>query len=129
MIATHEQVMKTLADVVAENPEKVYAAPEHMKSVDRDYPLHNLSCFYVHTDEGGTNPKPGCLVGAVLHRLGVSLEYLSKNEGRGAAVMTGELGLPDETRSVLDHVQGRQDDGATWEQALRSATTDDGAVL
>jgi hypothetical protein len=129
MTFTDEQIQATLAEVVAESPEKVYLAPDHMAISDyEDSPLAGLSCFYVHTDEAGNNPECGCLVGAVLYRLGVPLETLAENEGKGAWEVGGNLGLPSASRRLLANVQDAQDNGIPWAEALRTAEQD-GAAL
>jgi hypothetical protein len=88
------------------------------------------SCFYVHkTPEG---EAPGCIVGQLLHRLGVPLEVLKKREGRSAwAVFYGDV-LFDEGQAdspvrlegdylarKIQLVQSAQDRGETWGEAVR----------
>jgi hypothetical protein len=117
-------VLETLRTVVAERPDYVYAAP-----ADQDDT--RASCFYVHG--AGEDAQPGCLVGHVLYRHGVSLDDLAAHEGAGAHDVTTALvdlmGEPDavrETLGALLEAQGQQDDGATWGEALAEATRADG---
>lgn len=119
-----DKVLETLREVVTERPDYTYQPPEHMVSEDAP-----LACFYVHTDADGNNPTPGCLVGAVLNRVGVSLESLAKREGTGAwsAVpallnLTGHPDAVGEAIDVLTAVQEHQDNGADWSRALELAT-------
>jgi hypothetical protein len=110
------QIMDTLREVVAEQPDYVYAAPQHMARPNVE------SCFYVHADADSTNIRPGCLVGAVLYRLGVPLERLAAHEGTGASCVTSVLvNTDDRAVAVLDLAQGAQDKGSTWSEALAHA--------
>lgn len=112
-----EQVMNALRDVVAENPDKVYKAPESMRG-------YWGTCFYVHHNEDGSK-EPGCIVGTVLHRLGVSLDALQGQEGLQAMSAThglGVKGLTDEARYTLRRVQRRQDRGDSWGAAYTAVT-------
>ncbi|MFF5371361.1 hypothetical protein [Streptomyces sp. NPDC013187] len=116
---TDEQVLSTLRDVSDESPEKVYEAPAHLQD-------EWGSCYYVHTDEDG-NQSAGCIVGAVLHRLGVPLLDLRKVEtyGADAAFPLLEIkGVSSQVKSFLRHVQGKQDRGQTWGKAVRDGLED-----
>jgi hypothetical protein len=109
------QIMDTLREVVAERPEHVYESPEHMRNGYE-------TCFYVHVDSEGNDPQPGCLVGVVLHRLGVPLEQLAKREGSGACVVVSALvETTSDVANALDVAQSAQDCEKTWAQALASA--------
>lgn len=111
---TDEKVMKTLKEVVAANPDRIYEAPEHQLADDPS------SCFYVHTDDLTGDPvAPGCLVGQVLNRLGLSLDRLAELEGHDAYQAVAALGLPlsDRTVDALGQVQNVQDSGQTWGEA------------
>ncbi|KPC89903.1 hypothetical protein ADL27_38470 [Streptomyces sp. NRRL F-6602] len=111
---TADEVMSTLRAVVAERPDYVYARPEADNRA--------AACLYVHHDDG--TAKPGCLVGTVLHRLGVPLVELEKVEGEGAvsAVSTvATLEWHDAPSSALQAAQEVQDDGGTWAEALAAA--------
>ncbi|MEU4920291.1 hypothetical protein AB0G29_13150 [Streptomyces parvus] len=114
MSITDEKVMKTLKEVVAGNPDRIYEAPEHQLA---DEPS---ACFYVHTDDLTNDPvSPGCLVGQVLNRLGLSLDRLAELEGHDAHQAVAALGLPltDRTVNALGQVQHGQDSGQTWGEA------------
>lgn len=114
---TDEMVMKTLQEVVSEKPEYVYSSPEHQKG-------EIGTCFYVHTDEDGAPVSPGCVVGVVLHRVGVPLEVLKKEEGwpARAAIRHIGLGLSFETKTTLTCIQNYQDSKETWGEAYAMAT-------
>ncbi|MFE2075215.1 hypothetical protein [Streptomyces misionensis] len=111
--------MSTLRDVVSENPEKVYKAPPAMPGAE------DGSCFYVHVDEDGQE-EPGCIVGTVLHRLGVPLAELKEKEGLGSTAAVRGLALRPSlsltTVGVLRDIQMRQDRGASWGEAYTGAT-------
>ncbi|MFB7027161.1 MULTISPECIES: hypothetical protein [unclassified Streptomyces] len=115
---TDEQILSTLVQVAAENPEKVYQAPESM--LDR----YN-SCFYVHEAEDGTQ-EPGCIVGQVLHRLGVPLVALKEAETLGAssAVQLTTQGVSRDVALFLRFVQRKQDRGSTWSEAVAEGLED-----
>lgn len=74
-------------------------------------------CQYVHTD------KPGCIVGNVLHRLGVPLDILSRYETRPAKNVVESLyeqGILEFERKALDmlrYAQSYQDNGNSWGDA------------
>jgi len=76
-----------------------------------------IQCQYVHTD------KPGCIVGNVLHRLGVPLYVLSDYETRPARSVVESLsgrGILEFERKALDmlrYAQSYQDNGNSWGDA------------
>ncbi|WBP87026.1 hypothetical protein [Kitasatospora cathayae] len=109
------QIMTTLREVVAERPYFIYSPPEHH---DDD----TARCYYVHVDENGDNETPGCLVGAVLNRLGVPLDVLAKYEGSGAgSVSRAVANVSDTAALALAVAQDAQDNGAAWSRALEAA--------
>jgi hypothetical protein len=106
---TDEKIMATLREVVAERPEFIYQKPP---ASEGRVPV----CRYVHGD------VPGCLIGHVLHRLGVSLETLSVQEGQPAQHLTETLGIGgDAVRWAMGAAQSVQDSGSTWSEALAGA--------
>jgi hypothetical protein len=117
------KVMDTLRTVVAERPDYVYEAPAEQVETGEGL----LSCFYVHG--AGAEAEPGCLVGHVLYRHGVSLVDLAAKEGAGAynvttelVELTGEPGTVSDVIGVLMRVQDAQDNGQPWARALEHAT-------
>lgn len=110
---TDEAILNMLKAVVEEKPDYVYSAPEYQEEPD-------ASCFYVHTDENQEPVSAGCLVGAVLHRLGVPLSMLALHETKHASRVTRSLGigLDRKTENTLNDVQDHQDSGATWGEAF-----------
>lgn len=72
-----------------------------------------VRCQYVHDTE------PGCLVGHILHRHGVSLETLARHEGQSAAMFVGTLAT-GEAAAMLSHAQSFQDAGLTWSETYRN---------
>lgn len=109
----NETVLATLREVVAESPDYVYSNP--VPSDERPDP--DMSCMYVHGD------VPGCLIGHVLHRLGVPLGELAKREGGAAYIVADDFlrGVSGGVLSRLDFAQGAQDSGKTWRDALIAA--------
>ncbi|MEN8656248.1 hypothetical protein ABCR94_38185 [Streptomyces sp. 21So2-11] len=110
---TQETLLSALQEVVKENPQRVYKAPRHMD-------VHGSNaCFYVHLDEEGAQVGAGCIVGTVLHRLGVSLEALRRVEGLGVQGALSGLGLSGDQLMWprLRRIQISQDKGSTWGEA------------
>jgi hypothetical protein len=118
IVLTDTQVLSALRQIAEENPEKVYEAPADMRD---DWG----SCYYVHRDDQG-NESPGCIVGQVLHRLGVPLADLKKAEtlGATAAVQRTTEGVSDNVANLLRYVQVKQDRGQTWSKAVADALED-----
>lgn len=105
-----ERVIEVLREVVAERPDYVYAAPPEMTT-------GAASCFYVHGE--GEAATPGCVVGAVLNRLGVPLSELAGHEGSPAQRVAEKLLETDsDVASMLRQVQEEQDQGTSWGDAL-----------
>jgi hypothetical protein len=113
---TLDQVRDTAREVVATNPDYVY----------RD--THE-QCVYAEQDQG-LNLVPSCLVGHVLHRLGIPLEEMAHNMA-DSVMLIGDLeadGLVEESRDTavvsayLLIAQEQQDKaGVRWADALRHA--------
>ncbi len=84
------------------------------------------ACFYVHEGE------PDCIVGRVLHRLGVPLDVLRANDLAGnLSVSAGAFSLEGspvqpgrEALTILATAQRLQDQGNTWGECLRVAQAD-----
>ena len=116
-----EAALSTLRDVVAERADYTYSSPEYMKGGAK-----GASCFYVHKDVDGEIVCPGCVIGVVLHRLGMPLEELVKHEGKTASQLINVAvpGISSRTRKTLDVMQEHQDDGETWGESYVKATGD-----
>jgi hypothetical protein len=117
---TEENVTETFRQILAEfGDQAVYVRPPDAES--------NAACLYVH--DGATGPRPGCIVGHLLHRLGVSYEALRAREGYTAnAILFGNdpdnplkllLRLPLSLADRIRAVQIAQDHGKTWGEAVR----------
>ncbi len=115
---TLARVKELLAEAVAEKgADYVYTTPEgEPAGPDMETP-----CRYVHGD------KPGCVVGHVLHKAGVSLALLEGQEGTDAygamrnLWRDGEIEFEPPVRQLLNHVQLDQDRGTPWGEAVRRA--------
>ncbi|GAA2294375.1 hypothetical protein GCM10010149_47940 [Nonomuraea roseoviolacea subsp. roseoviolacea] len=112
---TDAQLIDAIKTVAAENPDRVYTSPEHMSTTG--------TCFYVHRDEATDELSPGCLVGAALHRLGVPLETLQRNEDTNAFNLLSKLFpmLTTQTCSFANSAQMDQDGGRSWGEAVAYA--------
>lgn len=115
---TDVEIRDALRAVVAEKPDYIYRAPQHMN------PANEGTCYYVHTeDDDEEDLTPGCLVGCVLDRLGIPLESLREHEGDSADSVVSSY-LPQaskRTLNVLYEAQNFQDRRQTWAVALREA--------
>jgi hypothetical protein len=125
---TLETIIRTAKDVVAESPDYTYEYPAHLPRAES---INSMSyCMYVHGD------KPGCIVGHIMNRLGVSLDTLDVEEHNGArAVFKRHFKIADgvefqEAASFLEVLQNQQDgassagaERATWADALAHALT------
>ena len=69
---------------------------------------HSL-CRYV-TPDG----KPGCIVGHVLHKAGVTLDALSEQEGNGAYSVASGVEIEVTGVETLSKFQRLQDGGVPW---------------
>jgi hypothetical protein len=105
---TLEKAIELVEQAIADRGEDyVYERPEDVEE-----------CQYVHGDE------PGCIVGYILHAAGVDLGTLHDNEGIWASFVTNNLAMQNVLAAdygvacFLDSIQGEQDRGKTWGQAL-----------
>jgi hypothetical protein len=100
---------EAITAVARENPEKVYERK----------PL--TSCLYVHVSED--QALPGCLIGAALHRMGISLEDLHSfdvgSRPSGASDVMERLSIGTEVeRLAAERAQRHQDAGSSWGKCL-----------
>ena len=134
MIVTRDRVVEVLREAVADRGEDYrYQHPEAADS-------SNDACLYVWNLPDGR--QPGCIVGYVLHRLGVTLKQLSQFDstlfgGTGfetavarfavrALARDGAITFPtdeehDRVASLLMAVQEYQDAGYTWGESVTHA--------
>lgn len=109
---SEEAIYAATRAVVAESPDRIYVPPAN-RDVDKGM------CLYSHGD------VPGCLVGTVLHRLGVPLADFQGHEGQPAYAALRELvqvsGHRQRVGRFLDEIQEKQDVGLTWSEALAHA--------
>lgn len=130
---TAQQVIETMREVVAEKGEDYVYPKEEGIWVDRDDNTVRgdevnvetdpfLSCAYLTVDD-----QPSCIVGHVLHRLGVDHKILGDAETVSATVfgtgghhaLTGKHRLDEGAARILSAAQQVQDNGAAWGLALR----------
>lgn len=105
---TDEQVMTTLRDVVNERPDYVYEEVPCDEETVTD-------CLYVY------NNAPSCLVGHVMHRLGIPLDVLSEHEGESPNQFRPALSISYRAADALTKAQDVQDEGDAWADALEAA--------
>lgn len=82
-------------------------------------------CLYVHTDETN-NRTPGCIIGATLVELGISLDALSDREGHPGYYLIkgwndsvyGLIRTSEKVRNGSSAAQEAQDAAKTWGDAL-----------
>jgi hypothetical protein len=116
------QVIEAVREVVGERPEYIYT-----NQLGEVAGQGFTRCYYVHTDKAGKR-SAGCLVGAVLARLGVPLEAMQEAGNTTAAfevvpqvIDLGNKADNDFTVNYLAYLQREQDNGASWGYALASA--------
>lgn len=122
---TVEQVKSAVKAALTEKGEDfLYVNPFGQPMRDEAGYHTGASCFYVHGDVVQT---PGCFVGNVLHRLGVSLEYLTGCEHMRAGAVIASLEVDNvlkmsfASRQMLVTIQSAQDSGKTWGEAVKAA--------
>lgn len=112
---TYERTKELLKEAVAERGADY---------VDPDASRPTL-CRNVHTAEDGKTLVPGCIVGWVLHKAGVSLELLEENNMAAASSVlcelkeAGVLGYEVTALHLLNRIQGLQDGGVSWGEAVQ----------
>lgn len=120
IVLTHESVVKGLNALVDEY------------GYDHVYQGHGtfIQCTYVH------DGQPDCIVGKLLHSMGVSLARLERadfNNGRSVAISASELVRELASEDVitaewgvdrfLSEVQSHQDSGMKWGDAVMYAVS------
>lgn len=106
-VLLHEAVQERGSDYVYRNPDG------------------SSDCLYVHGNPDGP-AAPGCIVGWVLHKAGISLEVLEQHEHKPARTVVECLpydnGIPlrseDGVTTLLRTVQQWQDRGEPWGSAV-----------
>ena len=108
---TLARAQELLAEAVAEKGEGfIYTNRNGVPAGD------GVTCHYVHGDQ------PGCIVGHVLHKAGVSLDALKEYEGQGAEHPVTDLtNAPEDACRLLSYAQEYQDRGIPWGAAVRRA--------
>ncbi|MFF3363612.1 hypothetical protein [Streptomyces misionensis] len=110
---TLARAKELLAEAVAEKgADYVYTGPDG----EQGNPDRAAECYYVH------GQQPGCIVGNVLHRAGVSLADLAQYEGQAAEDPVEQLTKANVAAvRLLISVQELQDRGTPWGEAVRQA--------
>jgi hypothetical protein len=96
-------VVALLGEIAAERPDYVYRPGK--------------DGGYLYVDGVGDDARPGCIVGHVFHRFGISLDYLSSCEGYFPDHITDglyEITLTHAAGDVLITAMARQDHGRAW---------------
>lgn len=117
---------RILKELVKQNGEDfIYSNPE---------PDPVSDCLYIH-NYGSNGQEPGCIVGHLLFGLGVSADFLHRQEGAGASAVLNRAeneGLVKLTGSkqesvsrLLDRVQGKQDEREPWGRAVKEALSEE----
>lgn len=106
---TLPELVKTVREIAAENPDKVYEAPNALGM-----------CLYMHGDE------PGCIFGHALLRLGVPPEAIGGVRGNIRTVLfdRGVISSPfgsDRLVVWCRAVQHLQDNRIPWGEAVNCA--------
>lgn len=100
----YNELLTTLTEIVSKSPEYVYQWV---------WVGESSRCRYV--DQG----QPSCLIGHVLHHLGVSIEELEAFDMQeDTAAKDIDVWEDNKTEKLASLVQLEQDLGRTWEEAL-----------
>lgn len=89
-------------------------------------PKMHQNCYNWTEDENG-NKVPSCIVGTILHRLGVPLESMEPNWGSPSILrdLAKHGVIPEVTdrriQVFLNVAQATQDNGGTWYSAVKAA--------
>lgn len=110
---TLERTKQLLTEAVAEKGEGfVYVNRAGRQATE----YGSITCHYVHGDE------PGCIVGHILHKAGVSLADLSDYESQGAEDPVENLTDPEPgVTKLLNWAQDFQDRGVPWGKSVQRA--------
>jgi len=112
------RIESLLRQIVESKPDD-YTYPRRTKAG----PHGDKACAYWHSEDS----EPGCLIGHLMFRLGAPADFLNACDrhpgGSGIEVLhnhkiVSDL-FDDEAVMVLTYIQGRQDSGSTWAQALK----------
>lgn len=82
-----------------------------------DYVYDRPFCMYTVTTENGF--ECACLIGHVLHAIGVPILWLVANEHKEADVLLGKLGFSVWVKWAALAAQRAQDNRNTWGDALK----------
>ncbi len=125
----YDTALSALNDAVAANGhDYVYEKGQfEVEGIWGDVEMKPL-CAYLHPDSEGNLTVPGCIVGVVLHNLGVPKEDIARyNLGPTASVISERLEedgiarVTGKARSLLGWAQGRQDHETPWGEAVADA--------
>lgn len=121
-----DMVVELAKEIVSERPEFAYQKKARTSGAG----IGMFSCLYVH-DVGTEDEAPGCLVGQILHKAGISLDTPKKaddnEEGSSFANLMiynffdGIMTITEEGSLFLSELQGMQDTGYTWGVSLNRA--------
>lgn len=82
-------------------------------------PEGGLDCLYVFRDVNGEPEGPGCIAGMVLNKL--SIDVPREWEGTTFNGLPASEVFTPAAAGVIREAQARQDNGATWGEALEAA--------
>lgn len=115
-------MIEITVDRVFETAERIVAGKEDYVYInmhgDSPAPGSSVDCFYVHHD------SPGCIVGSILHEMGVGLGAMFPHEGSDARQLlmhleaNGVAEVDDLAIIALQQMQSNQDSGKTWGESV-----------
>lgn len=125
---TLESAIKHLQEIVDSKPEGFRYRAEDVSFNSFDLPYRRPyapNCLYVESVEPNGSLVPSCIAAHLFVRMGVPLNKIGLQEGNGAGDVARVLGLIDanshDVARLLREVQGHQDEGYTWAEALGMA--------
>lgn len=112
---------------MSDDLDRVVAEVRHI-AAERPGHIYQPDPFITHCSYLTSRDEPGrgCLIGQAFERIGVPRGSLARCEGHSASAAVDQLDILHSTRRDLrmlwlDRVQGEQDTGETWAEAVATA--------
>lgn len=120
-IKKYMQILEIIREIVEEvGPDFVYEKrPTPPNYTSR---MHSEVCLYIYEN------RPDCIVGKILHRLGVSIEDLQRMEGQSPVALrkyvdSESIGIDFSMTDSLSNIQACQDRGTPYGEVLDFAVS------
>lgn len=118
----YNTAVSTANEIIAE------AGPDHVYEMTVTHGSTRLVCSYLEEDENGMLTVPSCIVGRILHKLGVPASAMEPyNTGATASQLLGTLSTDElltftpKASNFLSKLQLEQDSKEPWGDAMEMA--------